>query len=108
MLNKKSAEDAEKLRQRADYLRQQRDKLVEAKQRQREKQLLEAAQRSAVDRPRTSQAARGAMQGAPARAAAAANADLIEARKAIASRIREQVMGPSASSSTPPPPADSK
>lgn len=45
----------ELLKQRAEYLRQQRDKLVEAKHRQREKQLIEAAQRNAAERPRTSQ-----------------------------------------------------
>jgi vacuolar-type H+-ATPase subunit H len=84
------------LKQRSEYLRQQRDKLVEAKHKQRERQLIEAAQKNALDRPRTSQAARGAMRGEAGRTrpeASQVSADLLEARRAIANRIREEVVG---------------
>ncbi|KAI6189303.1 Cilia- and flagella-associated protein 36 [Aphelenchoides fujianensis] len=84
----------ELLKQRALYLKQQRDKLVEAKHKQREKQLIEAAQRNAAERPRTSQAARNALRNeGGGRPDAASGSDLLEARRAIASRIRNQVMG---------------
>ncbi|CAD5224174.1 unnamed protein product [Bursaphelenchus okinawaensis] len=91
LLNKKINEDDEKVKQRAEYLKQQRDKLIEARQKQREKQLIEAAQKNATDRPRTSQAARGALQGSFSKSEN--SSEMMEARKAIASRIREQVMG---------------
>lgn len=54
-MEKRTDMPEELLKQRAEYLRQQRDKLVEAKHRQREKQLIEAAQKNATERPRTSQ-----------------------------------------------------
>ncbi|KAI6190546.1 Cilia- and flagella-associated protein 36 [Aphelenchoides bicaudatus] len=92
LLEKREGMSEELLKQRAEYLRQQRDKLVEAKHKQREKQLIEAAQKNATERPRTSQAARGAMRG-EIRVNQQQTADLLEARRAIANRIREQVMG---------------
>ncbi|CAD5232025.1 unnamed protein product [Bursaphelenchus xylophilus] len=91
LLHKKSTDDNDKLKQRTEYLKQQRDKLIEARQKQREKQLIEAAQRNSTDRPRTSQAARGALKGSFAKSEN--SMDMVEARKAIANRIREQVMG---------------
>ncbi|KAI6187020.1 Cilia- and flagella-associated protein 36 [Aphelenchoides besseyi] len=84
----------ELLKQRAQYLKQQRDKIVEAKHKQREQQLIEAAQRNASERPRTSQAARGALRGVKVgRLNPTSETDLLEARRAIADRIRNQVMG---------------
>ncbi|KAI6213976.1 Cilia- and flagella-associated protein 36 [Aphelenchoides besseyi] len=84
----------ELLKQRAQYLKQQRDKIVEAKHKQREQQLIEAAQRNASERPRTSQAARGALRGMKVgRLNPTSETDLLEARRAIADRIRNQVMG---------------
>jgi hypothetical protein len=91
-LEKRSDAPEDLLKQRAEYLRQQRDKLVEARHKQREKQLIEAAQRNAVDRPRTSNAARKALHGdLPSNQQS--TSDMMAARQAIANRIREQVMG---------------
>lgn len=89
-MNKNKTDDDEKIKQRSEYLKQQRDKLVEARQKQRELQLIQAAQTNAGDRPKTSQAARGALRGALTKNGV--NEDMVEARKAIASKIREQVM----------------
>lgn len=107
LLEKREGLSEDLLKQRAEYLRQQRDRLLEAKQKEREKQLIEAVQRNANDRPKTSQvsfgvqsaakflfkAARGAMKGEQLRSNQQSGSDMLEARRALANRIREQIVG---------------
>ncbi|CAD6190010.1 unnamed protein product [Caenorhabditis auriculariae] len=72
------------VRFRAEYLRMQRDRLLELKRQERIKQMNEVAKTS-QERPRTARAARGAMR------AGAADEEL-ESRKAIASKLQAEVL----------------
>ncbi|GMT10164.1 hypothetical protein PFISCL1PPCAC_1461 [Pristionchus fissidentatus] len=79
--------DPEMLAARAAYLREQRSKLTQMKQAEREKQL--AANASATqDRPKTAKAARGMMRGARGEGG---GEEIIAARKALVEKLKENV-----------------
>nr|KAG5712787.1 hypothetical protein BaRGS_007384 [Batillaria attramentaria] len=84
-------------KKRVEFLKQQRDKLMEMKRKEREKQLLSAAS-TQPNRPSSARAARAALNqpGKTADSAPAVNAEeekKLAMRKAIASRIKSEVMG---------------
>ncbi|GMR58924.1 hypothetical protein PMAYCL1PPCAC_29119 [Pristionchus mayeri] len=79
--------DPEMLAMRAAYLREQRSKLAQMKQAEREKQL--AANGNATqERPKTAKAARGMMRGGKADGA---GEDIIAARRALVQKLKENV-----------------
>lgn len=82
-------------KKRVNFLKQQRDKLMEMKRREREKQLLSAASDQPA-RPASARAARNALRQpeAPAEPAAPSEEEKkLAMRKAIASRIKSELMG---------------
>ncbi|XP_076463897.1 uncharacterized protein LOC143296038 [Babylonia areolata] len=83
----------EEYKKRVHFLKQQRDKLMEMKRREREKQLLSAASTQPA-RPASARAARKALQpeGVGDGAAQAEEDKKMAMRKAIASRIKSEVM----------------
>jgi hypothetical protein len=79
----------EELKQRQVFLKEQRDKLLKMKQDEREKRYLIAEKTSA--RPMSARAGRSAMKNdAPA---PAIDQKTLEMRKAIASKLKEEVIG---------------
>lgn len=68
------------VRSRAEYLRQQRDKLLELKRAERIKRINETTTKEATERPRTAQAARGAMNKQD------------DVQKAINERLKSEVL----------------
>lgn len=82
------------LKQRQDFLRQQRDKLLAMKKEAREKQLKDA-ERSAPKRPMSARAARSALTKPPALPTAEQIEDekKMAMRRAIADKLREEVVG---------------
>lgn len=82
----------EEYKKRVDYLKQQRDKLMEMKRREREKQLLSAETKQPT-RPASARAARSAMQQPLAPTEPSEEDKKLAMRKAIASRIKSEVMG---------------
>lgn len=86
----------EEIRQRQDFLRQQRDKLLSMKKEAREKQLLDAEQTQGSKRPVSARAARIAMRDQPAAASSEVSAEnerKLAMRRAIAEKLREEVIG---------------
>uniref|UniRef100_A0A914QQF2 Cilia- and flagella-associated protein 36 n=1 Tax=Panagrolaimus davidi TaxID=227884 RepID=A0A914QQF2_9BILA len=73
----------EKIAERTAYLKQQRDKLLEMKRAEREKQLQEQSEKASVERPRTAMAARKALSDADSK---------LESRRAIASKLKAQIV----------------
>uniref|UniRef100_A0A915D8V1 Uncharacterized protein n=1 Tax=Ditylenchus dipsaci TaxID=166011 RepID=A0A915D8V1_9BILA len=67
LLKDKEQIPEEMLKQRAEYLKEQRDKLMVMKKKQREKQLIESSKATAGERPRTAQVARERFCTMPAR-----------------------------------------
>ncbi|KAK7103618.1 hypothetical protein V1264_018485 [Littorina saxatilis] len=85
----------EEYQKRVNFLKQQRDKLMEMKRKEREKQLLSAAS-SQPARPASARAARNALSQAEASAEPAAPSEedkKLAMRKAIANRIKSELMG---------------
>ena len=85
----------EEYKKRVHFLKQQRDKLMEMKRREREKQLLSAAS-SQPARPASARAARNAMRQPEAAAEPAGPSEedkKLAMRKAIANRIKTELMG---------------
>ncbi|MFH4973980.1 hypothetical protein AB6A40_000689 [Gnathostoma spinigerum] len=83
---------AEQIKLRSEYLRSQRDKLLELKKAERAKQFALLTEATAAERPRTSKAARGAMEGHLPKPT---NEDpIIAARRAIASKLKVEVVKP--------------
>ncbi|KAK0407844.1 hypothetical protein QR680_003631 [Steinernema hermaphroditum] len=80
----------EALKARAQYLKDQRDKLLALKQQEREKQFHEQEAKSALERPKTAKFARGAVRGAAV--AQPLNEDVLETRKAVASKLKSEVI----------------
>uniref|UniRef100_A0A7E4WC64 Cilia- and flagella-associated protein 36 n=1 Tax=Panagrellus redivivus TaxID=6233 RepID=A0A7E4WC64_PANRE len=80
----------EEIKRRAAYLRQQRDKLLQMKQEEQQKQLQEQTSKGSLERPKTAQAARNAM-----------TQSRMESRKAVASKLRVEVIDPAGASNTP-------
>ena len=82
-------------KKRVNFLKQQRDKLMEMKRKEREKQLLSAASDQPA-RPASARAARNALRQpeAPAEPAAPSEEEKkLAMRKAIANRIKSELMG---------------
>lgn len=82
-------------KKRVNFLKQQRDKLMEMKRREREKRLLSAAS-SQPARPASARAARSALSQPDAVAESATPSEedkKLAMRKAIANRIKSEVMG---------------
>jgi len=86
---------ADEIRQRQEFLRQQRDKLLAMKKEAREKQLREAERDSGSHRPVSARAARSALQAPSAQelAATAESDKKMAMRKAIAEKLRQEVIG---------------
>ncbi len=86
-----SSQDAALMKERAEFLKQQRDKLLAMKKEAREKQLAKAEGSS--NRPRSARVARSAMDEDPALLASREEeAKKIEMRKAIAEKLRQEVI----------------
>ncbi len=86
-----SSQDAALMKERAEFLKQQRDKLLAMKKEAREKQLAKAEGSS--NRPRSARVARSAMDDDPALLASREEeAKKIEMRKAIAEKLRQEVI----------------
>ena len=89
--------NAEEIKKRQEYLRQQRDKLVAMKKKEREKQLLSAEQ-SNPGRPVSAQAARQSMrqkmeEDSGKKEVSPEEQKKIEMRRAIAERLKAEVIG---------------
>ncbi|XP_066995121.1 cilia- and flagella-associated protein 36 [Anabrus simplex] len=80
--------DPEELARRQAYLKSQRDKLLALKKQEREKQLREAEVTITRSRPRSARAAQSALAGE-----ADVNSKTLKARKALAERLRSEVVG---------------
>ncbi|XP_005098604.1 cilia- and flagella-associated protein 36 [Aplysia californica] len=84
----------EEYKKRAEFLKQQRDKLMEMKRKEREKQLL-TAEKSQPQRPASARAARAALKHSEESGAAQSNAEeekKLAMRRAIADRIKSELM----------------
>lgn len=86
---------ADEIRQRQEFLRQQRDKLLAMKKEAREKQLHAAERDYGSHRPVSARAARSALQASVGQqsAASAENDKKMAMRKAIAEKLRQEVIG---------------
>ncbi|KAL3874662.1 hypothetical protein ACJMK2_037644 [Sinanodonta woodiana] len=85
----------EELKKRQEFLRQQRDKLVEMKRKEREQQLLSLEQ-DQQKRPTSAQVARNALKGEKKSEPAKPNPEeqkKLEMRRAIASKLKAELMG---------------
>ncbi|VDK73415.1 unnamed protein product, partial [Anisakis simplex] len=81
------------IRARAEYLRMQRDKLLELKKVQRQKIFQETTQCSASERPKTAKAARGMLSGRAVQSRdGPANEDIIAARRELANKLKNEVV----------------
>ncbi|XP_069995163.1 cilia- and flagella-associated protein 36-like [Penaeus vannamei] len=79
--------DPESLRRRAEYLKEQRDKLLALKQQEREKQLAAFEESAPQKRPKSSRAARKVLAGSDI------DAHTLQVRKALAERLKAEVIG---------------
>lgn len=90
-----SGMSAEEIKKRQEYLRQQRDKLIAMKKKEREKQLLTAEQ-SNPGRPASAQAARKMLHGDKAGdkkpELSAEEQKKIEMRRQIANKLKAELM----------------
>ena len=88
---------ADEIRQRQEFLRQQRDKLLAMKKAEREKQLRAVERDGASQRPVSARAARSALHASAGAAASPAadpdNDKKMAMRKAIAEKLRQEVIG---------------
>ncbi|KAE9550046.1 hypothetical protein FO519_006747 [Halicephalobus sp. NKZ332] len=83
LLKERNQVSDEQIKARATYLRQQRDKLLELKRTEQQKHLKEQAEKEAFERPKTAQAARAALSQSESK---------LQARKAIASKLKAEVV----------------
>lgn len=86
---------ADELQRRQEFLKQQRDKLIAMKKNEREKHLL-SAEKAAPSRPKSARAARSALSMKKEDAKAGPNAEeqkQLEMRRAIANRLKQEVVG---------------
>ncbi|KAH3851409.1 hypothetical protein DPMN_093890 [Dreissena polymorpha] len=87
---------ADEIKKRQEYLRQQRDKLVAMKKKEREKQLLTAEQ-SDPGRPASARAARQTLQGAKTEEKKPELSEeerkKTEMRRQIANKLKAELMG---------------
>lgn len=85
----------DELKKRQEYLKQQRDKLLEMKKKEREKQLL-AAEKSQPKRPMSARMAKSAMQEGPSNESDKLSPEeekKMAMRKAIADRLKAEMLG---------------
>ncbi|CAG2257497.1 cilia- and flagella-associated protein 36-like [Mytilus galloprovincialis] len=82
----------DELKQRQEYLKQQRDKLVAMKKKEREKQLL-AAEQTQPQRPVSARNARSALQGDQQKKVDPEEEKKLAMRKAIANRLKSELLG---------------
>uniref|UniRef100_A0A1I7Y1W1 Cilia- and flagella-associated protein 36 n=1 Tax=Steinernema glaseri TaxID=37863 RepID=A0A1I7Y1W1_9BILA len=80
----------EAVKARAQYLKEQRDKLLALKQQEREKQFHDQEAKNALERPKTAKFARGALRGVAV--ARPVDDDILESRKAVASKLKSEVI----------------
>ena len=85
----------DEIRQRQQFLREQRDKLLAMKKEAREKQLRETEQDCGSHRPVSARAARSALRTAAAQQSphSAESDKKMAMRKAIAEKLRQEVIG---------------
>uniref|UniRef100_A0A914GSP5 Cilia- and flagella-associated protein 36 n=1 Tax=Globodera rostochiensis TaxID=31243 RepID=A0A914GSP5_GLORO len=84
LLKEREAIPEGQLNDRRQYLREQRDKLLKKKSKEREKQFIEAAKQVNDSRPQTAKAARELMEQ---------KSEVEEVRRRIAAKIKAEVMG---------------
>ena len=86
---------ADELKKRQEYLRQQRDKLVEMKRKEREKQLL-TAEKSNPQRPMSARVARQAMKGETGddKKVSPEEQKKLDMRRAIANKLKAELIAP--------------
>lgn len=82
----------DELKQRQQYLKQQRDKLVAMKKKEREKQLL-AAEQTQPQRPVSARNARSVLQGDQQKKVDPEEEKKLAMRKAIANRLKSELLG---------------
>lgn len=83
----KSSIDPEELQRRQHYLKEQRDKLLALKQKEREKQLAAFESSAPQKRPKSSRAARKVLDGS------SIDAHTLQVRRALAERLKAEVIG---------------
>ncbi len=96
MLKAKDETATEKeIKARQEYLRQQRDKLLNMKREARMKAFSDAEGDGKRSRPKTARAAKSAMRGGRggAEPAPKISDDVLAARKALAQKLKQEVMG---------------
>lgn len=79
--------DPAELKRRTDFLKSQRDKLLAMKRAERDKQLAEAEKSQSGARPKSARAARSAFSGSKI------DSDTLKARKALAAKLKQEVVG---------------
>jgi len=87
--------DPLELKKRTDYLKAQRDKLLAMKRAEREKQLEAVEKTQSRARPKSARAARSIMSGKPAAADEKIDPQTLKARKALAEKLKAEVIGKS-------------
>ncbi len=95
MLKEKEAPaQDEQMRKRKQYLMEQREKLLNMKREARMKAFANAEGDAKQERPRTAKAAKAALSGRASAAPAAKISDeVLQARKALAQKLKAEVMG---------------
>lgn len=90
----KGGAEQDDLQKRQEYLRQQRDKLLNMKREARLKAFAEAENDGKQKRPKTAKAAKVAMRGGRGeQPAPKISDDVLAARKALAQKLKQEVMG---------------
>ena len=84
--------DPDELKRRTEFLKGQRDKLLELKRAEREKQLAEAEKQAMKSRPKSARAARSALKKSPS---ANVDPDTLNARRALAEKLKNEVIAQS-------------
>ena len=82
----------DELKKRQEFLKQQRDKLLEMKKKEREKQLLQA-EKTQPKRPSSARVAKAAMQGETGSKLSPEEEKKLAMRKAIADRLKAEMLG---------------
>lgn len=85
--------DPEELKKRTEFLKAQRDKLLEMKKAEREKQLAEVERQNPKSRPKSAKAARSALNRK--HQAHGIDPQTLNARRALAEKLKQEVIGKS-------------
>ncbi|CEF62318.1 ADP-ribosylation factor-like 2-binding protein, domain-containing protein [Strongyloides ratti] len=89
MLKTPKGIDEEKIKEREEYLKDQRDKLIQKKKKEREEKL-NKIDKEITDRPKTASAAKRAMAGKIKNSST--NIEVLEARKAIFEKLKTEII----------------